>query len=152
MQSVEQISEPLQAYINSKRNNLAEFLNIAVDKNDPNLRFDILMDANHVLDDDGNNFRQVLEKYGAVIIKILDGVIDRQYVESFADSLSKYSSITKNKVGLGLLLGEDLTDEAKEYASKISLHRKRRINHLILIAKQSSYQPSKDQEQTSTIS
>lgn len=152
MHSVEQISEPLQAYINSKRNNLAEFLNIAVDKNDPNLRFDILMDANHVLDDDGNNFRQVLEKYGAVIIKILDGVIDRQYVESFADSLSKYSSITKNKVGLGLIIGEDLTDEAKEYASKISLHRKRGINHLILIAKQSSYQPSKDQEQTSTIS
>src|SRR5215469_6339896 len=59
---------------------------------------------------------------------------------------------TNNKVGLGLILGEDLTDEAKEYASKISLHRKRRINHLILIAKQSSYQPSKDQEQTSTIS
>jgi len=152
MQSVEQISEPLQAYISSKRNNLAEILNTAVDKNDPNLRFDILMDANHVSDDDGNNFRQVLEKYGAVIIKILDDVIDRQYVESFADSLSKYSSITKNKVGLGLIIGEDLTDEAKEYASKISLHRKRGINHLILIAKQSSYQSSKDQEQTSTIS
>ena len=146
MQSVEQISEPLQAYINSKRNNLAEILNTAVDKNDPNLRFDILMDANHVLDDDGNNFRQVLEKYGAVIIKILDDVIDRQYVESFADSLSKYSSTTKNKVGLGLIIGEDLTDEA------VSLHRKRGINHLILIAKQSPYQPSKDQEQTSTIS
>jgi len=157
MHSVEQISEPLQAYINSKRNNLTEFLNIAVDKKDANLRFDILMDANHVLDDDGsnvnNNFRQVLEKYGAVIIKILDGVIDRQYVESFAESLSKYCSITKNKVGLGLIIGEDLTDEAKEYASKISLHRKRGINHLILIAKQSSYQPStKDEEQTSTIS
>ena len=157
MHSVEQISEPLQAYINSKRNNLTEFLNIAVDKKDANLRFDILMDANHVLDDDGsnvnNNFRQVVEKYGAVIIKILDGVIDRQYVESFAESLSKYCSITKNKVGLGLIIGEDLTDEAKEYASKISLHRKRGINHLILIAKQSSYQPStKDEEQTSTIS
>src|SRR5215469_15017624 len=65
MHSVEQISEPLQAYINSKRNNLAEFLNIAVDKNDTNLRFDILMDANHLSDDDGSNFRQVLEKYGA---------------------------------------------------------------------------------------
>jgi len=51
MHSVEQISEPLQAYINSKRNNLAEFLNIAVDKNDPDLRFDILMDANHISDD-----------------------------------------------------------------------------------------------------
>jgi len=47
--------------------------------------------------------------------------------------------------------GEDLTDEAREYASKIALHRKRGINHLILIAKQSSHQPLKDQEQTSTI-
>jgi len=157
MQSVEQISEPLQEYINSKRNNLAEFLNVSLDNNDTNLRFDILMDANHVLDDGGsssitNNFRQVLKEYGAVIIKILDGVIDRHHVESFADSLSKYSSITKSKVGLGLIVCEELSDEAREYARKISLHRKRGINHLILIAKTSSYQPSsKDQEQTSSI-
>ena len=109
------------------------------------------MDANHVLDVN-NNFRQVLKEYGAVIIKILDGIIDRHHVESFADSLSKYSSITKNRVGLGLIIGEELTDEAREYASKISLHRKRGINHLILIAKTSSYRPfPKDQEQTSTI-
>ena len=159
MQSVEQISEPLQEYINSKRNNLAEFLNVSVDNKDTNLRFDILMDANHVLDDGGsssssinNNFRQVLKEYGAVIVKILDGVIDRHHVESFADSLSKYSSITKNRVGLGLIIGEELTDDAREYASNISLHRKRGINHLILIAKTSSFRPSsKDQEQTSTI-
>ena len=156
MQSVEQISEPLQEYINSKRNNLAEFLNVSVDKNNTNLRFDILMDANHVLDDGGrsinNNFRQVLKEYGAVIIKILDGVVERHHMESFADSLSKYCSITKNRVGLGLIIGEELTDEAREYASKISLHRKRGINHLILIAKTSSFRPSsKDQEQTSTI-
>lgn len=158
MQSIEQISEPMQEYINSKRNNLAEFLNVSLDYKDTNLRFDILMDANYVLDDGGssssinNNFRQVLKEYGAVIIKILDAVIDRNHVESFADSLSKYSSITKNRVGLGLLIGEELTDEAREYARKIPLHRKRGINHLILIAKTSSNQPSsKDQEQTSTI-
>ena len=57
-----------------------------------------------------------------MIIKILDAVIDRNHVESFADSLSKYSSITKNRVGLGLLIGEELTDEAREYARKIPLH------------------------------
>jgi len=73
VQSVEQISEPLQEYINSKGNNLAEFLNVSLDKNDTDLRFDILMDANHVLDDGdsssiNNNFRQVLKDYGAVII------------------------------------------------------------------------------------
>ena len=157
VQSVEQISEPLQEYINSKGNNLAEFLNVSLDKNDTDLRFHILMDANHVLDDGdsssiNNNFRQVLKEYGAVIIKILERVIDRENVESFVDSLSKYGSITKNRVGLGLIIGEELTDEAREYASKISLHRKRGINHLILIAKTSSYQPSpKDQVQTSTI-
>jgi len=157
MQSVEQISEPLQEYINSKGNNLTEFPNVSLDYKDTNLRFDILMDAKHVLDGGANssinnNFRQVLKEYGAVIIKILDGVIDRESVESFADSLSKYSSITKNRVGLGLIIGEEITDEAREYASKISLHRKRGINHLILIAKTSPYQPSsKDQEQTSTI-
>ena len=147
MQSVKQISEPLQEYINSKGNNLAEFLNISLDYKDTNLRYDILMDADHVLDDGGsssinNNFRQVLKEYGAVTIKILDGVVDRQYVESFADSLSKYSSITKNRVGLGLIIGDELTDEAREYARKISLHRKRGINHLILIERPSSYRLS----------
>jgi hypothetical protein len=110
------------------------------------------MDANHVLDDGGgsssinNNFRQVLKEYGAVIIKILDGVIDRHHVESFADSLSKYSSITKNGVGLGLIIGDELTDEAREYASKISSHRKRGINHLILITKTPSYRASSEDQ------
>jgi hypothetical protein len=46
-QSVRQISEPLQEYIDSKRNDWSEFLNVSVDK----LIFDVLLDANHVSND-----------------------------------------------------------------------------------------------------
>jgi hypothetical protein len=147
IQSIEQISEPLQEYINSKKGNLDQFLNISVD----NIKFDILMDANHLSNENGSsingNLRQVLKEYGAVIIKILDNMVDIYSVESFTDSLSKYVSKTKNKVGLGLIVGEDLTDDARQYASKISFHRKRGINHLLLIAKPSSFQPHQNYQQ-----
>ena len=48
-QSVRQISEPLQEYIESKRSgDTSEFLNVSIGSN---LVFDVLIDANHVKDD-----------------------------------------------------------------------------------------------------
>jgi hypothetical protein len=57
------------------------------------LVFDVLLDANHLKDDsssdkEGNNLKRVLKEYGAVIIKIVDGNVDKQSVELFTDSLS----------------------------------------------------------------
>jgi hypothetical protein len=82
--SIQQISEPLQEYIYSKRNDMSEFLNVSVNK----LVFDVLIDADHVLSDgsDGsssnsidisNYLKKVLKEYGSIIIKIIDSTVDR---------------------------------------------------------------------------
>ncbi len=93
---------------------MTEFLNAAIKDN---ITFDVLVDANHVLDDGtaiSNNLRKILGDYGATIIKIIDGVINKNSVESFVDSLSQYVSLTKNQVGLGLIIGEEIATDAKE--------------------------------------
>jgi hypothetical protein len=144
VQSVDEISEPLEEYIMSKKSDLTEFLDVSVGISNTRTTYDILIDSSHVLNGDhankGNNLRKVLEDYGAVIIKIVDGYIDRSHVESFVDSLAKYASASKNQIGVGILIGEDISAEAKESVSKFISERRRRlpINQLLLIDKPSS--------------
>jgi hypothetical protein len=137
--SIGEISEPLQAYIESKKTDLSEFLDVSVGVN-ADLKFDVLLDRNHVLDDGSvisNNLRQILRDYGSVVIKITDGIIDKNSVESFVDCLSNYASTTKNEIGLGLGIGEEVTRNAQEFANKTSYFRRRRINAILLLAKPS---------------
>ena len=157
-QSIRQISEPLQEYIDLKRSDVSEFLNVSVDTN---LAFDILLDTNNILNNNdknntSNNLRRVLKDYGSIIIKIIDGTIDRHPVEIFKDSLSQYNNITNNQIGLGLMIGEDVTENAKRYAIEVSsLHRKKkRINFLVVMAKPSSSafpSPSQEPQRTSVV-
>ncbi len=145
-QSIQEISKPLQEYIDSRKTSLNEFLDVSIHNvsihNNNNLIFDVLWDSDHVLNDGSssasNNLKNVLKEYGAIIIKIVDGDIDRNLVRSFTNSLLKYNSVTKHPIGMGLVIGDSLTDDAREYASKISFHRKRGIGQIILIAKPSS--------------
>ena len=93
-QSIGQISELLQDYIDSKRSDMGEFLNVSVN----NLVFDVLLDADHVMTDgsgsgkSNNNLKRVLKEYGAIVIKIIDGNVDRHSVEVFRYSLSQYNA------------------------------------------------------------
>jgi hypothetical protein len=119
---------------------LKEFLNISIDKD---TIFDILIDSNHVLlsgskeDDDNNdnNLKDLLEEYGAIVIRIVDDSIEQNIVKTFVDSLTRYVSLTKNQVGLGIIIGEDVTSEAEKYVNEFSRHREAGINHLLLIVK-----------------
>jgi uncharacterized membrane protein len=146
-QSVDEISEPLEEYIISKKSDLTEFLDVSIGDGKTSTTYDILIDSGHVLNGDdmnkGNSLRKVLEDYGAVIIKIVDGYVDRSHVESFVDSLAKYASVSKNQIGLGTLIGEDISAEAKESVNKFISERRRRlpINHLLLLDKPSSPPP-----------
>jgi hypothetical protein len=142
-QSVDEISEPLEGYIMSKKSDLTEFFDVSIGDGKTSTTYDILIDSSHVLNGDdknkGNSLRKVLEDYGAVIIKIVDGYVDRSHVESFVDSLAKYASVSKNQIGLGILISEDFSAEAKESASKfVSERRRLSINHLLLIDKPSA--------------
>jgi hypothetical protein len=159
-QSVQQISEPLQEYIDSKRSDdMSEFLNVSVDSG---LVFDVLLDANHLLNDGSadrisNNLKMVLKEYGAIVIDIIDGNVDRHSVEAFTDSLSQYNTMTNNQIGLGLIIGENVAEDARQYAIEISSHlrmRKRGINFLVVMAKPSSpvfQSPSQEPEQTPAV-
>ncbi|HEY7569922.1 MAG TPA: hypothetical protein VH796_01010 [Nitrososphaeraceae archaeon] len=152
--SIQEIGQPLQEYIDSKKTSLNEFFNVSIHgAND--LIFDVLLDSDHVLNEVGssvsNNLKRVLNEYGAIITKIVDGDINKTVVESFANSLVKYSSITKHSIGIGLAIGDAITNDAREYASKISFHRKRGISQLILMVKPSSSSTTTSPQQASTI-
>src|SRR6266487_1497264 len=143
-QSVDEIYEPLEDYILSKKSDLTEFLDVSIGDGKTSSPYDVLLDSSHVLNGDdknkGDNLRKLLEDYGAIIIKIVDGYVDRSHVESFLDSLAKYASVSKNQVDLGIILGEDIRPEATESVSKLMSEKRRRlpINHLLLIDKPSS--------------
>lgn len=135
--SVGEISDPLQSYFESKKSDLSEFLDVNLNGG---LRFDVLLDRNHVIDDGSavsNNLIQILRQYGSVAIKIENGAVDKNSVESFIASLSQYASVTKNEIGLGLILGEDVTKHAQEITNKASYLRRRGINNLLIVVKPS---------------
>ena len=96
---------------------------------------------NNSNDNISNNLKMVLKEYGAIVINIIDGNVDRHSVEAFTDSLSQYNTMTNNQIGLGLIIGENVAEDARQYAIEISSHlrmRKRGINFLVVMAKPSS--------------
>lgn len=125
-ESVEQIGEPLQKYIGSKPD-LKEFMDVSVGKD---IVFDVLIDAKRI--SDGNGLKSVLEEYGAVIVKIVDGTVDRGTIQSFLNMLLQYVSVTGNQVGLAVLIGEDITQEAWRYSSRTGNNR---IGRVLLLEK-----------------
>jgi hypothetical protein len=160
-QAARQISEPLQEYFNSKRSggkDISEFLNVSIDSD---LVFDVLIDAKHVKDDGSsdntsNNLRRVLKEYGAIVIYVIDGNVDKHSVEAFTDSLSQYNAITNNQIGLGLIIAENVSEDARQYAIEISSHhrmRKRGVKFLVVMAKpsSSSFSSPQEREQTSAV-
>jgi hypothetical protein len=142
MQSVEQINQPLSDYVLTKKSNFKEFMDVPVDEN---IIFDILIDSDHVLngndkEDNINSLRNVLKVYGAIIVKIFNGKADKVSVESYVNSLLQYISRTKNRIGLSIIIGEEIDLETQKYANQL-LHKHRKsgkINNLLLIEKPSN--------------
>jgi hypothetical protein len=135
--AVGEIGEPLQEYIESKKSDLSEFLDVKVNDD---IKFNVLLSSNHILNDGStisNNLKQILQRYGSIVVKIVDGVIDKTTVESFVNSLSTYASLTKTEIGLGLIIGEEIKRDGQEFANKTSYLKRRRIDNLLLLAKPS---------------
>ena len=133
--SVREISEPLQAYLESKKSDLSEFFNV---NTDAHLKFNILLDANHVLNNGStisNDLKRTLQDFGPVVVRIIDGAIDKKTVQSFVNSLSTYASMTKTQIGLGLIIGEEIQRDAQGSANNASYLKRRKINNLLLLAK-----------------
>jgi hypothetical protein len=163
-ETIEEIGEPLRKYLSSK-DNFNEFLNVSVvrkagnsssssDTDDNNREmFDVLIDADHVskinnnIDDDSNNNNnnnnqisncliEALKEYGGIIIKIIDGTITNDIIASFSKQLRSYTSLTKNKVHLAIVIGDDASEEP--YKLAIRSERRGRIDYFVLVEKPSS--------------
>jgi hypothetical protein len=71
------------------------------------------------------------KEYGAIIVKIINGRVSKEIVRSFQESISKYTSLTKNKVGLALIIGKSIEAEA----DPLSKARIKGMDYLVLIEK-----------------
>src|SRR5205809_6821380 len=111
---------------------IEEFCDVSIGEGNERTTFDIVIDSSHVINDSdvvkskSSQLKKVLEDYGAVIMKIVDGYVERNHVESFVHSLTRYVSISKNQVGLGIKIGEGISPEAKESAYKL-ISRRRQV-------------------------
>ena len=140
-ETVEQIGEPLRKYILSGEN-YKNFIDASIKINNNNeiLLFDVLIDQDHIKDnvsgdsDDSRSIdlKQSLQEYGSVVIKITDRTVDKDSVESFSKSLSNYVSLTKNKIGLAVIIGDDISKDAYNIAKQ---HESNKVNYIILVEK-----------------
>jgi len=126
-ETIEQIAIPLQDYLSKSDNN--EFYDISVN----DTTFDILIDKSTVKTLDANSLKNTIQDYGSIIIKITEGIIDKDVTQSFIQSLQKYRKQQGNKIGLAIIIGESITQESYDLISK---SKDKIINeNLILIEK-----------------
>jgi hypothetical protein len=146
VQSVHEIGQPLEEYIASRKSDFGEFCHISIGgEGNTRITYDILIDSSHVLtygdvdESKSSKLKKVLEDYGAVIMKIVDSNVDKNIVESFIDSLARYVSISKNQVGLSIIIGEEISPEAKESANNLISRRHGLSNKLLLLIDKPSF-------------
>lgn len=126
-ETIEQIAIPLQDYLSKSDNK--EFYDINVN----DTTFDILIDKSTVKSLDSNSLKNTIQDYGSIIIKITEGIIDKDVTQSFIQSLQKYRKQQGNKIGLAMIIGESITQESYALISKT---KDKIINeNLILIEK-----------------
>lgn len=137
-ETIEQIDIPLQHYLSKSNHN--EFYDISIDDTTTNTTtttFDILIDKSTIkpnidLDSDSSSLRNAIQDYGSILVKIVDGIIDKNNTQSFIESLQKYKK-RGNKIGLAMIIGESIDPESYKLINKIK--DKTISENLILIEK-----------------
>ena len=101
--------------------------------------FDILIDKSTIKpnidsdsDSDSSSLRNAIQDYGSILVKIVDGIIDKNNTQSFIESLQKYKK-RGNKIGLAMIIGESIDSESYKLVNKIK--DKTISENLILIEK-----------------
>jgi hypothetical protein len=139
VETIAQIGEPLKNYI-SLKDGINNFLDVNIKSNNDNdINFDVLIDQGHVKNEtrsstanNSSNLRQSLIEYGAIVVKVVEGTIDNGIVHDFYNSLSKYILLTKNKIGLALIIGENISEDASKTARRLENNK---VNYILLIEK-----------------
>jgi hypothetical protein len=111
-ETIEQIAIPLQNYLS--KSDKKEFFDISFN----GTKFDILIDNSTIKSLDANSLKNTIQDYGSIIVKITDGIIDKDLTNSFIQSLQKYRKQKGNKIGLGMIIGESIIQESYDLISK----------------------------------
>jgi hypothetical protein len=139
--TIPEIGIPLKKYIMNNGDDIGRFTDQSVPGNPC---FDLLIDDTKIAsDDNGKNdyLKDKIERHGAIIVKVENdgsavagrgGIIDIKTSELFVQSILRYAKTTKKFVGLALLCGSYVTEEAAEFMSNYS---NKSIGHLISIGK-----------------
>ncbi len=126
-ETIEQIAIPLQDYLS--KSDHREFYDVNIE----GATFDIIIDKSTIKPLDTNSLITTIQDYGSILIKITEGVIDKDVTRSFIYSLQKYRKQQGNKVGLALIIGESIAQESYDLINKT---KDKIINeNLILIEK-----------------
>jgi hypothetical protein len=128
----------LQKFIVERPSNVAKFMDVKVNED---IIFDILIDKERILNENNKNnidtinLYKEIERYGSIIVNIIDHSIDKPAVELFFNSLLKYISLSKNKIGLAMIIGETANPDGLDLANKLNIKNSKIIRHFILIEK-----------------
>jgi len=126
-ETIEQIAVPLQDYLS--KSDHKEFYDVSIE----GVTFDIIIDKSTIKPLDANSLITTIQDYGSILIKITEGIIDKDLTRSFIYSLQKYRKQQGNKVGLALIIGESIAQESYDLINKT---KDKIINeNLILIEK-----------------
>lgn len=135
VENIGTISEPIKEYIFANNDNIFSFLD---QKISDKTYFDILIDSEKIRS--SGNDREIemiiskLNEYGSIIGKIIShpSTIQINEIKSFIQTVLEYSKSKNRFVGLALLVGNEVSNEAMEYAKNYS---NKSIGYLIIIEK-----------------
>ena len=135
IENIGEIGEPIKKYISKNKDNIDSFFDQGISKD---IMFDVLIDGDKIMSKDGGDDNDFvvnkLNEYGTVVGKIVTNpdTIDTNEIKLFVRSVLEYSKATSKYVGLALLVGNDITSEAMDYAKNYS---NKSIGYLIIIEK-----------------
>jgi hypothetical protein len=117
-ETIEEIGIPLQHYL-SKSNNHNEFYDVSIDDT-TTATCDILIDSSTIkpIDSDSDSLRNTIQDYGSILVKIVNGIVDKDITQSFIELLRKYKK-RGNKIGLAMIIGESIDPESYNIMKKI---------------------------------
>ena len=120
-ETIEEICTPLQHYLSKSNHN--EFYDVRIDDTTTTTTttFDILIDSSTIKpidsDSDSDSLRNTIQDYGAILVKIVNGIVDKDITQSFIESLRKYKKLG-NKIGLTMIIGESIDPECYNIMNK----------------------------------
>lgn len=128
--SIGQITEPFKEYKESTKSDLTEFLDVSLDQN---TKLDVAMIPDKL--PSTSSLKKVLDEFGMILIKIIDGTVDKKTVENLLKSLGTYVSNTRHNIGLIIFIGEEISEEAHLFVNQINNNKKIKIDQIILLSK-----------------